>query len=287
MLRRGRIAERSGDQPSKAASTSSGMSALECTAWTSSWSSIASRRRRTFLASASSGTGTEGGRLEGEVDGLGRDAGVVEGLAHRLEVGGRAGDDPGRAVARHVLGAALHGDLHDLVLVLVEGDGHDALALELPADGAGLGHVAAVAAEEVAHLGAGAVAVVAERLDHDGHAAGAVALVVDGLVAHALEVARPPLDGLLDGVERHRGALRLLVGGAQGGVGVEVAPALPGRHLDGPDALGEDLGAGLVLGALAVLGGRPLRVTRHGCDSTGRGQGRTMGSPTSSSTTSW
>ena len=45
-------------QPSKAASTSSAMSALECTAWTSSWSSMASRRRRTFLASASSGTGT-------------------------------------------------------------------------------------------------------------------------------------------------------------------------------------------------------------------------------------
>ena len=179
-------------QPSKAAMTSSGMSALEWTACTSSWSSMASSRRSTFFASDSSETGHEGGGLEREVDRLGRDAGAVEGLAHGLEVGRRAGHDPDCAVAREVLGATLHGDLHDLVLVVVEADRHDALALELPADRARLSHVAAVAGEEIAHLGAGAVAVVAQGLDHDGHAAGPVALVVDGLVAHPLEVARSP-----------------------------------------------------------------------------------------------
>ena len=44
---------------------------------------------------------------------------------------------------------------------------------------------------------------------------------------------------------------------------VEVPSPVARGDLDGADALGEDLGAGLVLGALAVLGGRPLRVTRH------------------------
>src|SRR6202044_2068826 len=76
-------------------------------------------------------------------------------------------------------------------------------------------------------------------------------------------LAGPPLDRLLDRVERHRGGPGLLEGSAQRGVGVEVAPALTRRHLDGADALGEDFGACLVLGALAILGGRPLRVTRH------------------------
>jgi hypothetical protein len=58
----------------------------------------------------------------GQVDGLGCDAGVVEGLAHRLEVGRGTGDDPGSPLSREVLRAPLHGDLHDLVLVVVEGD---------------------------------------------------------------------------------------------------------------------------------------------------------------------
>ena len=147
-------------QPSKAASTSSEMSALECTAWTSSWSSIASSSRSTFLASPSSGTGTSVRRLEAQIHRLGRDPGVVQRLADRLQVCRCRRHDPRRAVARHVLGATLHGDLHDLVLVVARGHGHDPLALELPRDRARLGHVAAVAGEEVAHLGAGAIAVV-------------------------------------------------------------------------------------------------------------------------------
>ena len=62
---------------------------------------------------------------------------------------------------------------------------------------------------------------------------------------------------LLNRVERDAGRPRLLKGGPQRRVGVEVAAAVPRRHLYGPDALGEDLGPGLVLGPLAVLGGRP------------------------------
>ena len=101
----------------------------------------------------------------------------------------------------------------------VERHGDDALALELPAHRAGLGHVAAVAGEEVADLGAGAVAVVGERLDDDGHAAGRVALVVDRLVADPLELAGAALDRPLDGVDGDRGVPGLLVHGPQGGVG--------------------------------------------------------------------
>ena len=52
---------------------------------------------------------------------------------------------------------------------------------------------------------------------------GRVPLVGHRLVAHALELAGAPLDGPLDGVDRHRAVARLVEHGAQGRVGVEVA----------------------------------------------------------------
>ena len=110
---------------------------------------------------------------------------------------------------------------------------------------------------------AGAVAVVGEHLDEHGDAAGRVALVGDRLVDDALELAGAPLDGPLDGVERHRRVAGLLVHRAQRRVRVEVAAALAGRHLDLADQLGEELAARLVLRTLLVLDRRPLGMTGH------------------------
>ncbi len=142
------------------------------------------------------------------------------------------------------------------------GQDHHALALELPGHRAGLGDRAAVLRQDRADLGAGAVAVVGEHLDEHGHAVRRVALVGDRLVDDALELAGAPLDGPLDGVERHRRVAGLLVHRAQRRVRVGVAAALAGRHLDLADQLGEELAPGLVRRALLVLDRRPLGVTR-------------------------
>src|ERR1700733_15497753 len=167
------------------------------------------------------------------------------------------------AVVREVLRPTLHGDLHDLLLVELQGNGHDALALELPTHRARLGHGATAATEEVANLGTSAVAVVGQRFDDDGHATGGVALVVDGLVPHTLEFTGAAFDRLLNGVQRNGDAPGLLVHGAQGGVGIHIATSLPSGHLDLANAFGEHLGPGLVLRSLAILRRRPLRGTRH------------------------
>src|SRR5207302_7720024 len=94
-------------------------------------------------------------------------------------------------------------------------------------------------------------------------AAGGVALVGNGLVGAALRLARAPLDGPLDGVDRYRRRARLLVHGTQRGVGVEVAAALARRHLQLADELGEELAPRLVGGTLLVLDRGPLRMTGH------------------------
>src|SRR3546814_7661540 len=86
-------------------------------------------------------------------------------------------DAPHGAVVGDVLGARFEGDEHEVVLFRAAIGDHDALALELPGHGAGLGHRATVLGEEVPDLGAAAVAVAGEHVDQDGHAAGRVALV--------------------------------------------------------------------------------------------------------------
>ena len=94
---------------------------------------------------------------------------------------------------------------------------------------------------------------------------GGVALIGDRLVVNALQLASPPLDGPLDGVQRHRSVTGLLEHGAQGGIGVGIAAALTGRHLDLLDELGEELPPLGVSSTLLVLDGRPLGMTGHIC----------------------
>src|SRR3546814_8806277 len=112
-------------------------------------------------------------------------------------------DAPHGAVVGDGLGARFEGDGHEVVLFRAAIGDHDALALELPGPGAGLGHRAAVLGEEVADLGAAAVAVVGEHVDQDRHAAGRVAFIGDRLVDDALEVAGATLERRLDRVDRH------------------------------------------------------------------------------------
>ena len=59
------------------------------------------------------------------------------------------------------------------------------------------------AGEHVTDLGRRTVAIVGKTLDQDRDAAGPVALVGDLLVRHPFELARGPLDGAVDRVERH------------------------------------------------------------------------------------
>src|SRR3546814_5299899 len=63
-------------------------------------------------------------------------------------------DAPHGAVVGDVLGARFEGDEHEVVLFRAAIGDHDALALELPGHGAGLGHRATVLGEEVPDLGA-------------------------------------------------------------------------------------------------------------------------------------
>src|ERR1700679_75949 len=109
-------AEPTATYPSNAANTESSMSALVCTACTSSWSSIASGMRRSRLAYPSPGSDRSVGGSRAASTGSG--------------VGRGAGDDPVLSVVGEVLGTSLHAPLNDLLLVEGQRRGHDPLALE-------------------------------------------------------------------------------------------------------------------------------------------------------------
>ena len=128
-----------------------------------------------------------------DLGGLHLDPGLLERGAHGGQVG-RLAEDLEHVVVEHdVLGAGVDRD-HQVVLgVALAVDHDDALLVEQVGDGAGLAEVAAVLGEGVADLGAGAVAVVGQRLDEDRDAAGAVALVDDGLERSASAPSPVPL----------------------------------------------------------------------------------------------
>src|SRR5262249_24398302 len=119
------------------------------------------------------------------------------------------GDPPRVALVDDVVGAGLEGGQHHVVLGEALGHEHHTSPAELPRHGTGLGHRAHRAAEDVAHLGAGAVAVVGQHVDQYGDATRGVALVHDRLVGDPFELARAPLDGAVDGVVGNRRRLGL------------------------------------------------------------------------------
>src|SRR5262249_11224660 len=115
----------------------------------------------------------------------------------------------------------------------------------------------------VADVATRAVAIVGEDVDEHGHAARCVALVRDRLVSDAFELTGPPLDGAVDRVVGDGRRLGLGDHRAERGVGVDVAAAFARRHFDLAYQLGEELSACLVLRALLVLDGGPLRMSAH------------------------
>ena len=166
-----------------------------------------------------------------------------------------------------IVGTGVERIHHDGVLVVVSVlvvDDDDALAVERPADAALRAHALAVLIEVVADLRRGALAVVGQCLDDDGHAAGAVALVGDGLVVVGVARAERLVDGAFDVVVGHVGSLRLGDDGRETGVVIRIARA---ALLDGDDDLLGDLGeGGAALGvscALRLLNIVPLGMSGH------------------------
>ena len=147
-------------------------------------------------------------------------------------------------------------------VVLADGlwDHDHALALELPGDRAWLGHRTAVAREQRTHFRAGAVAVVGQALHDQRDSRRGVALVGDGFITDPVELPGAALYGALDRVEGDRGVPGLGEHRAQRGVGGEVAATFARRYLHLADQFREELATGLVDGALAMLGGCPLRM---------------------------
>ena len=109
------------------------------------------------------------------------------------------------------------------------------------------------------HVGGCAVAVIAHGLDDYGDAAGAVALIGDGLVVIGIAAAERLFDGALYIVVGHVRGLGLGDDGGEAGVirGVPASALLDGDyHLSG--YLGEGLRALSVLSALGFLYVVPL-----------------------------
>ena len=119
--------------------------------------------------------------------------------------------------------------------------------------------------EGVADLGAGAVAVVGQRLDQNGDAGRAVALVDDPFDRGTVGAgAGADVDRFLDLVLGHRGVSRLLHRRGQRRVAVDVAAAVAGGDGDRPRQLAEELAAFGVGGALLVFDRVPLGMPGHG-----------------------
>src|SRR6185437_14202799 len=183
---------------------------------------------------------------------LGRAEAALQRVAHRVECVGRAGHDM-LGAALDIVGAGLDGGLeHGIrrrrlggIDDLADAVEHEAHAVALAERAAGLG-------EGGAHVARGAVAIVGERLDDDGDAAGTIALVAHLLVLLAVLAACAAPDRALDGVLRHVRFFGGDDGGAQPRIGGDVGQAGAGSRGQLADDLGEDLGALLILRALAV-----------------------------------
>ncbi len=197
-------------QAATCSSSDSGMSKFAWTASTSSWSSSASisaqQAPRLALAAPrpSSSAPSQLGRLD-------LDPGLARAPRDRGQVAGRLVTLSRSSSAATSSAPASIAGIRSSSRVALAVDEDDALLLELPGDRSGLAEAAAVLVEGVADLGAGAVAVVGQRLDEDRRAAGPVALVDDALdrVA-AVARAGAAVDRPLDVVLGHRVVARLL-----------------------------------------------------------------------------
>ena len=188
---------------------------------------------------------------------LGGDEGVAlggQGIGHGVEVVGVGVDGEHIVLGLKVVGSAVHGiHHHGILFQLPFGvvDDQHALLVKGPADAAGGTQVAAELVEVMTHGTGGPVPVVGHGLHNDGHAAGAVAFVGDGLIVVPTGTGSL-LQATLDVVVGHVGGLGLGDDGSQPGVvGGIGAAALLHRN----DQLLGDLGEGSrALGILCALG---------------------------------
>ncbi len=189
---------------------------------------------------------------------------LLERVAHAVQRVGGAGDHVLVGAALDIVGAGLDGRLeHRIGRRRGGGIGHLPDAVEQEADAVGFAEIAAGLGEGGADVAGGAVAVVGQRLDDDGDAAGAIALVAHLLVVLALAAAGAALDRALDRVLGHVGLARRDHRRAQPRIGVGVGQAAARRGGQFADELGEDLGALFVLRALAVHDVLELGMTSH------------------------
>ena len=193
---------------------------------------------------------------------------VLERLGDGVEVVGGGIDGEAVLLRLEVGGARVERVHHDGVLVEVAVfivDDDDALLVEHPRHAAGRAEAAAEFVEVMAHVARGAVAVVGHCLDDHGNAAGAVALVGDGLVGVAAAGGSRLFQHALDVVVRHVGRLGLCDGGGQTRVVQRVGDAA--ALLDRDDHFLGNLrkrgGALGVLRALRFLDVMPLGMSGH------------------------
>ncbi len=188
----------------------------------------------------------------------------VEGVAHRDEAV-QARQEFMHLVGRdHLVGAGVERELeHRVVASLVLRVDDLADMAEQEGDRIVRHHLAAELREGRAHIGAGAVAVVGQRLDDQRHAAGPAAFVAH-LVVVLRVAALALLDRALDIVLGHRLRLGGEDRGAQARIVVGVRQARFRRHGDLAAELGEELGALLVLLALAEHDVLELGMAGHG-----------------------
>ncbi len=240
------------------------MSKLAWTSSTSSWSSRVSIRRISDLAALFVDL-DRGRRLHRLVGGLDLDALGLERLADRGQIGGRGQHADRSSSSATTSSAPASIATIRSSSVYLDGVEHDhAALLEHPGDRVRLAEVAAGAVEGVADLGAGAVAVVAHRLDQDRGAAGAVALVDDPLDRGRVgALAGAAVDRPLDVVLGHRVLLRLVDRERQRRIALGVAAALTRGDADRPRELREQLSPLRVGRSLLVLDRRPFRMAGH------------------------
>ena len=220
-------------------------------------------------------------RDPGQLCGGELDSGFLQPVLHGHEVGDLRSDDELFAVTGHVLCPGLDRGLEDLVLaVLARDDDELPLPVELPGHGAVGAQAAPVLRQGVPDVGHGAVRVVGQTLDEEGHPARAVAFVRRFDVVDALELAGALLDRPLDVLLRHRVLLRRIHGESQAGVEFDATPALLRGHGDLADQLGKERSALGVIDALLALDLRPFVVASHmssGGAATGLGLGKYRG----------
>src|SRR5256885_5149224 len=133
-----------------------------------------------------------------------------------------------------------------------------ALPREHPGHAAGGTEVAPGPAEEIPDFTAGPVAVVGQRVDHDRHAMGSIALEAKLLQRGAAQLAGTTFNGACDVVLRHVDVAGLLHRQAETIVAIRAPPALAGGDGDLSGHLGELLALLGIGEGLLVLDRRPL-----------------------------